>query len=179
MPRIFIEGCRREINTESEEYKAAEKVGFELSQKGFVIVSSAGKGISEAAFLGAIRGNDNSKRVAIDCSEINLPRNSKFTDIVVAKDYFDMKMKNCINSDGFIFFSGGFEVLSNLSIILQLKELDLMGEKPVICIGEQLEETLGAYGFHNEDVVDSFSQIFFVNDADEAINKTLEFFNKK
>jgi len=175
MPRIFIEGNRR-ATVESDEYQAAEKIGFELSRKGFVIVSSAGKGISEAAFAGAIRGSDNSKRVAIDCSEINLPRNSKFTDVVIANNYFDMKMKNCINSDGFIFFSGGFEVLTNLSIILQLKELELMGEKPVICIGDQLEETLESGGFYNEDVVDSFAQIFFVPDADEAIKKALDFF---
>ena len=177
MPRIFIEGDRRAL-PESDDYKAAEKMGFELAQKGFVIVSSAGKGVSEAVFEGAIRGNDNSKRVAIDCSEINLPRNSKFTDVVGTKTYFEMKMKNCINSDAFIFFAGGFEVLSNLSIILQLKELELMGEKPVICIGEQLEGTLDSYGFYNEDVVDGFDEIFFIDNAEQATKKILEFFKK-
>jgi predicted Rossmann-fold nucleotide-binding protein len=175
MLRVFVEGDHRVV-PESAEYDSAEKIGYELAKKEFVLVSSAGKGVSEAVFSGAIRWNENSKRIAIDCDEINLPRNSKFTDIVVASNYFDMKMKNCINSDGFIFFSGGFEVLSNLSIILQLKQLELMGKKPVICIGEQLDNVLSTHSFYNEDVMDNIEEVIFVPTAEEATIKILELF---
>jgi predicted Rossmann-fold nucleotide-binding protein len=177
MPRIFIEGDHR-ATPGSNEYDAAEKMGYELAKEGFVIVSSAGMGISEAVFSGAIRWDDSSRRVAIDCDEINLPRNSKFNEIVATPNYFDMKMKNCINSDGFIFFPGSFEVLSNLSIIFQLKELELMGRKPVICIGEQLEEVLSTCGFYNENIVDSLEEVILADNVEEAIDKTLDAFKK-
>ena len=178
MPRVFIKGNHKAL-PESADYKSAEKIGYELSKRGFIIVSSVQKGISEAAFAGAIRGNDNSKRIAIDCKEVDLPRNSKYTEVIVADNYFDMKMKKCINSNSFIFFAGGFGILSDIAIILHLKELKLMGNKLVICVGEQLEEALSAYSFYNEDVIDWFQQIVFVDDADEAIQKTLDFFDKQ
>lgn len=173
--RVFVEGNHK-CPPGSFEYDNAEMIGYELAKNGFTVVSSAGKGVSEAVFSGAIRSNNDSKRIAIDCSEVNLERNSKFTDVIIADNYFDMKMRNCINSDAFIFLPGSFEVLSNLSIILQLKQLSLMGKKPVICVGEQLEEVLNIYGFYNEEVIDAFSEVILANNAEEATRKIIEIF---
>ncbi|MDR0926739.1 MAG: LOG family protein [Ignavibacteria bacterium] len=177
MAKIFIEG-NESCAVDGEDWKNAELLGFELSKRGHTIVSSARKGIAEAAFVGAIRGNDNSTRIAIDCSEINLPRTTKFTKEIIADNFFDMKMKNCINSDAFIFMPGGFAVLSNLSIILQLKQLELMGNKPVVCVGDQLEEGLNIFGFYNEEVVDSFLNIHFIDTINEAIDIVEKHFRK-
>lgn len=177
MARIYVEG-NHQCLPNSPEYQTAEILGKKLSSLGFTIVSSARKGISEAVFKGAIEGNDDSVRVAIDCAEINLPRNSKYTKEIIADNYFDMKMRNCINSDAFIFLPGSFAVLSNLAIILQLKELELMGNKPVICVGEQLDEVLNIFGFYNEEVIEAFERVALVNNIDEAIEKLKEIFKK-
>ena len=170
MARIFIEGNNCCLN-DSKEYKEAEYLGKKLAEKGYVIVSSARKGIAEAVFKGAMEEVEDSIRVAIDCPEINLPRNTKYTKEIIADNFFDMKMKNCINSDAFIFLTGSFSVLSNLSIILQLKELQLMGNKPLICVGEQLEEVINVFGFYNEDVLDISDNIIYAKTIDDAINK--------
>jgi predicted Rossmann-fold nucleotide-binding protein len=177
MARIYIEGNHK-CQPDSKEYQIAEQLGTKLARVGFSVVSSARKGISEAVFKGAILGSDDSVRIAIDCAEINLPRNSKYTKEIIADNYFDMKMRNCINSDAFIFLPGSFAVLSNLAIILQLKELELMGNKPVICVGEQLEEVLSVFGFYNEQVVDAFDRVIHVDNIDEAVNKLIEIFRK-
>ena len=175
MPKIFIEGNHK-CAEGSSEYQAAEKIAYELSKKGFDIVGSTGKGVSEAAFNGAIKGNNNSKRIAIDCNEFKFEKNSKYSEVIATDNYFEMKKQNCTIPDAFIFFTGSFNVLSNLFIILQLKELELMGEKTVICIGEQLEEGLSACSFYNEDILDSFGQIFFVEKSEDAVTKILENF---
>ena len=168
MPRIFIEGNNKCLPN-SKEYKDAELLGKKLSALGYTIVSSARKGISEAAFKGAEEENDDSIRVAIDCVEINLPRNNKYTKEIIADNYFDMKMKNCISSDAFIFLPGSFSVLCNLAIILQLKDLELMGNKPVICVGEQLKDILELFSFYNEDVLEIYDKLFFVENVSEAV----------
>ena len=175
MARIFIAGNNKCL-PDSEEYQVAELLGKKLASLGFVIVSSARKGISEAVFSGAIAKNENSVRIAIDCAEINLPRNSKYTREIIADNYFDMKMRNCVNSDAFIFLTGSFSVLSNLAIILQLKELDLIGNKPVICVGEQLDNVLSVFAFYNEDAIEIFKKIIRVENIDEAINEVTKIF---
>jgi len=178
MARIFIEGSPSCLpNTEA--YKLAEELGRKLASRGFAIVSSARKGVSEAAFIGAISANEHSTRIAVDCAEINLPRNNKFTKEIIADNYFDMKMRNCINSDAFIFFSGDFAVLSNLSIILQLKQLELMGNKPLICIGEEMLEVLNTLSFYSEETLEIFSsEVFLANTIDEAVAYIVDFFSK-
>ena len=177
MARIFIEGDHK-CQPDSKEYQDAEALGKRLAELGFTIVSSAHKGTSEAVFKGAIAGSDDSNRVAINCAEINLPRNNNSTKEIIADNYFDMKMRNCINSDAFIFLQGGFAVLSNLAIILQLKELELMGGKPVICVGEQLDEVLNVFGFYNEEVLDAFEKVIIVSNAEAAINEIIKIFKK-
>jgi predicted Rossmann-fold nucleotide-binding protein len=175
MSKIFIGGDLH-CQPESSEYKIAEEIGYGLAKKGFTIVSSAYMGASKAAFHGAIRGNDNSRRIALDCSEIELERNASYTEIVIADNYFDMKMKSCINSDAFVFLPGSFDVLSMLAIVLQLKQLKLMGKKPTIFVGEQLEEMLNSFGFYNEDVIDYFNEVIFLKDAAEAISQITSLF---
>jgi predicted Rossmann-fold nucleotide-binding protein len=170
MSKIFIGGDLH-CQPESSEYKDAEEIGFGLAQKGFTIVSSAYMGTSVAAFKGAIEGNDNSRRIALDCAEIDLQRNTDYTEMVIADNYFDMKMKSCINSDAFIFLPGSFDVLSMLAIVLQLKQLKLMGKKPIICVGDQLEEMLNSFGFYNEDVLDYFGEVILLENAKDAISK--------
>ena len=178
MARIFIEG-NHSCQPGDQEYQNAELLGKKLAGLGHTIVSSAHKGVSEAVFVGAMAEDENSVRIAINCLEVNIPRNNKYTKEIVADNYFDMKMKNCINSDAFIFLPGSFAVLSNLAIILQLKELELMGDKPVICFGEQLEEVLNVFGFYNEEVIDTFEKIIHAKNIDEAVEKLTKFFKNK
>jgi predicted Rossmann-fold nucleotide-binding protein len=177
MAKIFIEGNHNCLPG-SKEYKTAEELGYELTSRGYAVVSSARKGISEAVFCGAIRGDDNSKRIAIDCAEIDLPRNTKFNKEVIADNFFDMKMRNCTNSDAFIFLPGSFNVLANMGIVLQLKQFELMGNKPMICMGEQLSEALQVFGFYNEDVLDGFKNVIMVSTPIEAVQKLNDFFKK-
>lgn len=177
MPRIFIEGNNK-LPHDSKEYKEAELLGKQLSALGYIIVSSSRKGISEAVFKGAVEENNNSIRVAIDCVEINLPRNNKYSKEIIADNFFDMKMKNCINSDAFIFLPGSFSVLCNLAIILQLKELELMGNKPLICVGESIKNTLKQFSFYNENVLERFNKLFFVKDVNEAVKVLTESLKK-
>jgi len=178
MARIFIEGSPKCL-PESEAYQQAEEIGKKLASRGFAIVSSARKGVSEAVFIGATAANENSTRIAVDCAEINLPRNNKFSKEIIADNYFDMKMRNCINSDAFIFFSGDFAVLSNLSIILQLKQLELMGSKPIVCIGEEMLEVLNTLSFYSEETLDIFSsEVYVAKNIDEAVDYIVTFFSK-
>jgi len=178
MARVFIEGAQRCL-PDSEEYKIAEALGSKLAEHNFTLVSSARKGVSEAVFCGAERTDPKSIRIAVDCAEINLPRNNKFTKEIIADNYFDMKMRNCINSDAFIFLPGDFAVLSDLSIILQLKQLDLMGNKPVLCIGEQMHEVLNTLSFYNEETLEIYvSAVTQCQDIDEALKFLLKFFSK-
>ena len=177
MARIYIDG-NHNCPQGSKEYQDAESLGKKLAELGFTIVSSARIGVSEAIFKGAIAGNDNSIRIAIDCAEINLPRNKNYTKEIIADNYFDMKMRNCINSDAFIFLAGSFAVLSNLAIILQLKELELMGGKPVICVGEQLDELLNILSFYNEDLLEAVNKVIRVENVDEAAKELLNAFKK-
>lgn len=177
MTRVYVEGNHNCVEG-SYEYNTAVELGERLATKGYAVVSAARKGVSDAVFTGALRADDNSTRVAIDCCEINLPRNNKFTKEIIADNYFDMKMKNCINSDAFIFLPGSFEVMSNIGIILQLKQLELMGNKPVVVIGDQLKEALNTFAFYSEEVVDALPTILWAKNAEDAVKLLNAHFNK-
>ena len=177
MARVFVMGDST-CSPESVDYIFGYEFGKLLAKKGFTVLSSARKGISEAVFRGASSVDTKSVRIAVDCVEINLPRNNCFSKEIIADNYFDMKMKSCINSDAFVFFSGGFDVLSDLSILLNLKQLELMGNKPIICIGEQLQGVLDSLFFYNEDALESsITKVVIVDTIAEAIDYINTFFN--
>ena len=178
MARIFVEG-----NTfclpDSEEYLIALELGKQLASNNFTIVSNVRKGVTEAVFKGAYMTNENIIRLAVDCAEINLPRNTVFSKEIIADNFFDMKMRICVNSDGFVFLTGSFSVLSNIAIILQLKQLELMGNKPIICVGDQWPEVLNTLSFYNENSLKGFTEnVILVKSVDEAVNNLVNFFNK-
>jgi predicted Rossmann-fold nucleotide-binding protein len=174
--RIFIAGAIG-AKVDSLNYELAKTIGKELASRGFTIVSGAYMGISDAAFSGAISGNENSKRLALACDEIEMQRNAHYSDIIVADNFFDMKMKSCINSDAFIFLPGCFGTLSMLFVVLQLKQLKLMGKKPVICVGEVLEEMFNNLSFYNSDILEFYHNGIFVRTADEVIKEIEKFFS--
>jgi len=175
MAKVFIGGGLNST-PESEDYIFAKDLGKELAERGFTVVSTAYLGVAEATFIGASLGNDNSKRIAIGCDEVNLPRNKSYTDLIIADNYFDMKMKFCTNADAFVFLPGYFDTLSIIFIVLQLKQLKLMGKKPVICVGELLEEMFNNLSFYNDEVLAFYEKGIFVNTVDGVIDNLKNFF---
>lgn len=183
-PCVTIFGSAR-TKPENKYYQIAEEIAFQLTQKGYGVITGGGPGIMEAGNKGAKRGGGPSVGI-----NIVLPfeqTSNPYIDIdrVITFDYFFVRKVMFIKySQGFIVLPGGFGTLDELFEALTLIQTKKIGRFPIILVGtdywsgliEWIQKTvlLKEKNINDEDLI-----LFrIVDTSEEAVSHIEQFYNK-
>jgi uncharacterized protein (TIGR00730 family) len=134
-PCVSIFGSAR-TGPESKYFKLAEDIAYQLTQRGYGVITGGGPGIMEAANMGARRGGGKSVGINIDLpleQEANL-----FIDpdkLITFDHFFVRKVMFMKYAQGFIVLPGGFGTLDELFEAITLIQTDKIGQFPIILVG--------------------------------------------
>lgn len=135
-PCVSIFGSAR-FSDDDPSYHAAEEIAFQLSEKGYGVITGGGPGIMEAGNKGAHRGGGTSVGL-----NIALPFEQKGNpfinpDKLIEFDYFFVRKVMFVKySQGFIVMPGGFGTLDEVFEALTLIQTGKIGRFPIILYGE-------------------------------------------
>ncbi len=181
-PSVSIFGSARTL-PDNPSYILAEEIAFQLTQKGYGVITGGGPGIMEAANKGANRGKGTSVGLNIE-----LPFEQEHNpyidrDKLMNFDYFFVRKVMFVKySQGFIVLPGGFGTLDELFEALTLIQTHKIGKFPIILVDKKfwggmidwIKSTLlrEAQNISPEDL-DLF---ITVDTAEEAVAKIDEFY---
>ena len=134
-PSVAVFGSAR-THFNNKYYKLAEEIAFQLTQKGYGIITGGGPGIMEAANKGAKKGNGKSIGINID-----LPFEQKANlyidrDKLITYDYFFVRKVMFMKyAQGFIVLPGGFGTFDELFEAITLIQTKKIGRFPIVLVG--------------------------------------------
>lgn len=167
MPIVTVFGSGKCL-PDSLEYESAEKIGSLLAEAGFDIATGGYKGVMEAVCKGA---KDKVRRIAVTTSVYPNKKPNDFISEHIIKDTYLERLAELVNmADAFIVLGGGTGTLLELSTVWALKERNLLGNKPLVCVGDQWNEVIQTMSFYSETVQDHTQYVFHVDDEKDAIN---------
>ena len=134
-PCVSIFGSAR-TTPDNPYFKLAEDIGYELTQRGYGVITGGGPGIMEAANMGAKRGNGKSVGINIDLpfeQEANI-----FIDhdkLITFDHFFVRKVMFMKYAQGFIVLPGGFGTFDELFEAITLIQTEKIGKFPIVLVG--------------------------------------------
>lgn len=183
-PCVSIFGSAR-TEPGTEYYKLAEEIAYQLTQRGYGIITGGGPGIMEAGNLGAKRGKGRSVGVNID---LPFEQSANFFidhDKLITFDHFFVRKVMFIKySQGFIVMPGGFGTLDELFEALTLIQTEKIGKFPIILAGKSYWK--GLFDWIKNTMLDDESNISpedmdlvsIVDTAEEAVEAIDKFYSK-
>lgn len=182
-PCVSIFGSARTAE-DVEYYQLAEKIAFQLTKKGYGVISGGGPGIMEAANKGASRGEGRSVGLNIDLpfEQYNNPYIDK--DKLINFDYFFVRKLMFVKySQGFIVLPGGFGTLDELFEALTLIQTKKIGKFPIVLVGtaywgglvDWIKSTLVVEKNIDEENLKLFK---LVDKCEDAVEEIDNFYNK-
>src|SRR5690554_5387655 len=136
-PCVSVFGSAR-TQPDSEYYKIAEEIGYQLTQLGFGVITGGGPGIMEAANKGAQRGKGNSVGLGITLPfETGLNQYVDY-DYSINFDYFFARKVMFVKyAQGFIALPGGLGTLDEVFEALTLVQTHKTSRFPIILVGTE------------------------------------------
>lgn len=183
-PCVSIFGSAR-TPPDNKYYKIAEDIAFNLTQKGYGIITGGGPGIMEAANKGAKRGNGKSVGINIDLPFEQHPNAFIDSDKLITFDYFFVRKVMFMKyAQGFIVLPGGFGTFDELFEAITLIQTKKTGKFPIILVGKKYwgslldwikEEMLEEAHTISPGDLDIFS---IVDTSDEAVALIVKFYSR-
>src|SRR5512136_1532785 len=136
-PCVSIFGSAR-THYNSKYYKLAENIAYQLTQKGYGIITGGGPGIMEAANKGASRGSGKSVGINIDLPFEQRPNPYIDSDKLITFDHFFVRKVMFMKyAQGFIVLPGGFGTFDELFEAITLIQTKKIGKFPIILVGRK------------------------------------------
>ena len=136
-PCVSIFGSAR-THCDNKYYKLAEDIAFELTQKGYGVITGGGPGIMEAANKGARKGNGKSVGINIDLPFEQSHNAYIDSDKLITFDHFFVRKVMFMKyAQGFIVLPGGFGTLDELFEAITLIQTKKIGKFPIILVGKK------------------------------------------
>jgi len=136
-PCVSIFGSARTKPGEKH-YELAENIAFELTQKGYGVVTGGGPGIMEAGNKGASRGKGISVGLNIDLPFEQHDNPYIDSDKSLDFDYFFVRKVMFMKySQGFVVMPGGFGTMDELFEAITLIQTKKIGKFPIILVGRK------------------------------------------
>ena len=182
-PCVSIFGSAR-THFDNEYYKLAEDIAFELTQKGYGVITGGGPGIMEAANKGAKKGNGKSVGINIDLPFEQSHNPYIDSDKLITFDYFFVRKVMFMKySQGFIVLPGGFGTLDELFEAITLIQTKKIGKFPIILVGKKYWQGLVQWV---EDVMlpeknispDDMNLFKLVDTAEDAVSAIDSFYSR-
>ncbi len=183
-PCVSIFGSAR-TKEDHPYYKLAEEIAFQLTQKGYGVITGGGPGIMEAGNKGASRG----KGISVGLN-IELPF-EQFNNIYIDHDkilnfdyFFVRKVMFVKYAQGFIVLPGGFGTLDELFEAMTLIQTHKIARFPIVLVGKSFWE--GLIDWIKQTLLEKESNISkedlnlfrVVDTAEEAVGHIDEFYKK-
>jgi len=182
-PCVSIFGSAR-VNRENAYYKAAEKIAYLLTQKGFGILTGGGYGIMEAANKGAKEGIGKSVGLGIELPFEDHLNAYIDSDKRLQFDYFFVRKVMFVKySQGFVVMPGGLGTMDELFEALTLIQTQKIARFPIVLFGsvfwqgmiDWMKNTL----LKEENISEDDFNLFRVVDSPEEAVTHIERFYKK
>lgn len=182
-PCVTIFGSARSLPS-NRYYKLAEEVAYNLTKRGFGIISGGGPGIMEAANKGAHFGGGRSVGLNIVLPHEQFSNPFIDADKLITFDYFFVrKLMFMKYSQGYIVLPGGFGTLDELFEAVTLIQTHKLVRFPIVLVGTEywagLVEWIKARMLADRNINPEDLNIFtLVDDAQSAVNVIEEYYNK-
>lgn len=182
-PCVSVFGSAR-TPPDSEYYKMAEEIGYQLTQLGFGVITGGGPGIMEAANKGAQRGKGKSVGLGISLPfETGLNPYVDY-DYSINFDYFFARKVMFVKyAQGFIALPGGMGTLDELFESLTLVQTQKTGRFPIVLVG--IDYWSGLFEWLKEKVLEAgnindtdFELYRLVDTPEEAVGHIKAFYDK-
>jgi uncharacterized protein (TIGR00730 family) len=183
-PCVSIFGSAR--TTEDNTYfELAEEIAYQLTQKGYGVITGGGPGIMEAGNKGAQRGGGKSAGLNIDLPFEQQANPYIDNDKLIDFDYFFVRKVMFVKySQGFVVMPGGVGTLDELFEALTLIQTEKIGRFPIVLVGKKYWE--GLLDWIKEVVLDTEANISpedmdlisLVDTAEEAVDCIDDFYSK-
>jgi uncharacterized protein (TIGR00730 family) len=135
-PCVSIFGSARTSN-EHKYYLLAEEIAYQLTQKGYGIITGGGPGIMEAANKGAHRGGGKSVGLNIELPHEQYSNPYIDPDKLITFDYFFVRKVMFMKyAQGYVVLPGGFGTLDELFEALTLIQTKKIARFPIILVGK-------------------------------------------
>jgi len=132
-PAVSVFGSAR-VLPGSRDYDRAERIGTELAQAGYAVITGGGPGVMEAANKGAVSANGVSVGLGIE-----LPMEqglNDYVDIGIEFRYFFVRKTVFIKySQAFVVLPGGFGTLDELFEAVTLVQTGKITKFPIVLVG--------------------------------------------
>jgi uncharacterized protein (TIGR00730 family) len=183
-PCVSIFGSAR-TGPDNVYFKLAEEIAYELTQRGYGVITGGGPGIMEAANMGAKRGNGKSVGINIDLpfeQEANL-----FIDpdkLITFDHFFVRKVMFMKYAQGFIVLPGGFGTFDELFEAITLIQTDKIGRFPIVLVSTSYWEGLVTWmrevmlEEEKNISLDDMELFTVVDTAKDAVNHIDQFYSK-
>ena len=136
-PCVSIFGSAR-THFNSEYYKLAEDIAFELTQKGYGVITGGGPGIMEAGNRGALKGKGKSVGINIDLPFEQSHNPYIDSDKLITFDHFFVRKVMFMKyAQGFVVLPGGFGTFDELFEALTLIQTKKIGKFPIVLVGKK------------------------------------------
>lgn len=183
-PCVSVFGSAR-TRPGTPEYTLAEEIAFQLTGRGYGVITGGGPGIMEAANKGAQRGGGTSVGLNIELPFEQEPNPYIDKEKSLHFDYFFVRKVMFIKySQGFVVLPGGFGTLDELFEALTLIQTQKIGRFPIILVGtsywkgliDWVRNTMGDkhHNIAREDL-DLFS---LVDEPEDVVNAIDAFYSK-
>jgi len=179
---IFGSARTKESNTY---YQIGHDIAFQLTQKGYGVITGGGPGIMEAANAGAKKGQGASVGLNIKLPFEQYPNSFIDYDKSLHFDYFFVRKVMFVKySQGFVVMPGGFGTLDELFEALTLIQTYKIGRFPIVLVGKSFWEglvlwikatLLTAENNINEEDLELFK---VVDTAEEAVAEIDKFYSQ-
>ena len=183
-PCVSIFGSAR-TTPDSVYFTLAEEIAFQLTHKGYGVITGGGPGIMEAANMGATKGGGKSVGINIDLpfeQSANL-----FIDpdkLITFDNFFVRKVMFMRYAQGFIVLPGGFGTLDELFEAITLIQTQKIGKFPIILAGKSywkglLDWIMETMKDEEHNISDKDIDLFrLVDTAEEAVEEIDAFYSK-
>jgi len=134
-PSVAVFGSAR-THFNNKYYKLAEEIAFQLTQKGYGVITGGGPGIMEAANKGAKKGNGKSIGINIDLPFEQKANPYIYRDKLITYYYFFVRKVMFMKyAQGFIVLPGGFGTFDELFEAITLIQTKKIGRFPIVLVG--------------------------------------------
>lgn len=135
-PCVSIFGSAR-TKPDSRYYKLGEEIAFQLSQKGYGIITGGGPGIMEAGNKGAFEAKGKSVGLNIDLPFEQFSNPYIDNDKLINFDYFFVRKVMFVKyAQGFVVLPGGFGTFDELFEAITLVQTEKVGRFPIVLVGK-------------------------------------------
>jgi len=183
-PCVSIFGSAR-THYNDKYYKLAEEIAYELTLKGYGIITGGGPGIMEAANKGASKGKGKSVGINIDLPFEQKPNPYIDPDKLITFDHFFVRKVMFMKyAQGFVVLPGGFGTFDELFEAITLIQTRKIGKFPIVLVGKKywkgLLEWVKDVMLEEEHNIspDDLNLFKLVDTADEAVEMIVKFYSR-